>query len=133
MSTIASDLRALVRPIASLAMHARNARTHDERNLKAIADSLAKFGQQKPIVVASDGVVMAGNGTLQAAMRLGWSEIAVVTLAVPSDHPDARGYAVADNRSADLSTFDRDALLSEIDALRQVDADMPTLLGFTGG
>jgi len=115
---INSSLARLVRPTSALTLHANNARVHDERNIKAIADSLATFGQQKPIVIASDGVVIAGNGTLQAALRLGWSEIAVVELDVPSSDPLSRAYAIADNRTNDLSSFSRDALLSEIDALK---------------
>jgi len=118
MSKINSALARLVRPTSALTLHANNARVHDERNIKAIADSLATFGQQKPIVIASDGVVIAGNGTLQAALRLGWSEIAVVELDVPSSDPLSRAYAIADNRTNDLSSFSRDALLSEIDALK---------------
>ena len=49
-----------------------NARRHDKRNLQAIADSLNQFGQRKPIVVTADGIVLAGNGTLEAAKLLGW-------------------------------------------------------------
>lgn len=49
-----------------------------KKNIEAIKGSLAKFGQQKPIVVNKDNVVVAGNGTLEAARQLGWKEINVV-------------------------------------------------------
>ena len=58
-----------------------NVRKHDARNLEAIMNSLATFGQRKPIVVAkgTEGqlVVMAGNGTLEAARSLGWDKLTV--------------------------------------------------------
>lgn len=64
--------------IASLAFDPSNARKHSVKNLDAIKGSLAKFGQQKPIVI-SNGVVVAGNGTLEAARSLGWESIRAVT------------------------------------------------------
>ena len=68
--------------IAELSLDPTNARKHSDKNLSAIAASLNKFGQRKPIVVHR-GVVLAGNGTLEAAKSLGWSEIEVAE--VPAD------------------------------------------------
>ena len=53
--------------VDSLSADPANVRTHDKRNIDAIKASLRRFGQQKPIVVDGDGVVVAGNGTLAAA------------------------------------------------------------------
>jgi len=52
--------------IDDLDLDPRNARKHDAKNLKAIADSLEQFGQSKPIVVWGK-TVDAGNGTMAAA------------------------------------------------------------------
>lgn len=120
MSNVNAAIEHLLEEIAGLKLDPSNPRSHDERNLKAIADSLATYGQQKPIVVASDDVVVAGNGTVQAALRLGWSSIAVVRLSVPSTHPIALGYSIADNRAQDLSTFERGPLLDRVDLLRDI-------------
>lgn len=57
-------------PVASLRTDSKNARRHNERNIAAIKKSLEQFGQQKPIVIGRDGVVVAGNGTLVAAQSL---------------------------------------------------------------
>ena len=87
-----------------------NARKHDERNVQSIANSLKEFGQRKPIVInRKDGnVILAGNGTLEAAKRLGWTHIAGVFV---EDDPDtATGYAIADNRTSELATWDNDQL-----------------------
>lgn len=91
----------------------RNARKHDRENIEAIKASLERFGQQKPIVVSQDNIVIAGNGTLQAALELGWKSLAVVR----SDLKDWTGFALADNRTSDLSRWDDNvlaALLSEL-------------------
>lgn len=97
--------------IASLKFDPRNARKHDDRNIKAIMDSLNKFGQQKAIVVDDDNIVIAGNGTLEAAKRLGWDTIDVRRSGLKSD--EATAYAIADNRSAELAEWD-DPVLGDI-------------------
>jgi len=94
--------------VASLKFDPRNARKHDQRNIKAIKDSLTKFGQQKPIVVTTDGQVIAGNGTLAAAIELGWETIDVHWSALKTD--EAIAYGLADNRSAELAQWDDDNL-----------------------
>ncbi len=111
----APGLDAHLRSVADLALDPANARAHDEGNLHAIADSLARFGQQKPIVVAQDGTVLAGNGTLAAAKHLGWTSIAAITTDL--EGPEARGYAIADNRTAELAAWDFVRLSEELQAL----------------
>jgi hypothetical protein len=110
-----------------LAADPRNARAHDARSIKAIAESLDRFGQRKPIVVRR-GVVIAGNGQLAAAEALGWDRIAVVDGSDLSD-TDATAFGIADNRTAELSTWDTDIL-------KELMADLPTdvsiALGFDG-
>lgn len=93
----------------------QNVRAHDKRNIDAIAASLTRFGQQKPIVVDADGVVRAGNGTLDAARTLGWKEISVVRTTL--EDAEAVAYAVADNRTADLATWDEESLALVLDQL----------------
>jgi len=63
--------------IDTLIFDPANARKHNPKNIEAIKGSLARFGQQKPIVIDKNNVVIAGNGTLQAAKELGLDKIAV--------------------------------------------------------
>ena len=52
-------------PLASLHNDPANARQHGERNLQAITDSLARFGQVEPVVIQrSTQRVVGGNGRL---------------------------------------------------------------------
>jgi hypothetical protein len=88
--------------------------------------SYQTFGQRKPIVALKDGTVIAGNHQLEAAKRLGWTEMAVVT--VDDDDTTAKAYALADNKTADLGTYD-DELLANLLADVAVD---PELLNATG-
>jgi ParB family chromosome partitioning protein len=94
--------------IETIAMDPANARRHGPRNMAAIEGSLRRFGQQKPIVVDSRGVVRAGNGTLAAAKALGWKEIKIVRSDLPVTELTA--YAIADNRAAELAEWDQEVL-----------------------
>jgi hypothetical protein len=89
--------------IDSLQPDPANVRRHGERNLAAIVASLKRWGQQKPIVTDAAGVIRAGNGTWEAARRLGWTEIDRVV----SDLSGAElaAFAIADNRTAELAEW----------------------------
>ena len=117
------------RKISDLIPDPRNARTHDDKNLKAIAGSLDKFGQRKPIVVTTDGVILAGNGTVAAARTLGWSLIDVVVAPEDWDEATAKAFALADNRSAELAEWDTSVLASQLVELDSEGWDV-TELGF---
>lgn len=99
--------------ITDLSLDPKNARKHSARNLEAIAASLEKFGQRKPIVVHR-GVVLAGNGTLEAARSLGWTEIDVAEVPDDWDNDTAKAYALADNRSAELAEWDESELAKQL-------------------
>jgi ParB-like chromosome segregation protein Spo0J len=116
---IPESLRPLARPIADLKPDPQNARLHNERNLNAIKASLNKFGQQKPIVALPDGTVIAGNGTLEAAKSLGWTMIAVNVF--NGSAIEAKAYAIADNRTAELAEWDDLQLVETLEWLQQND------------
>jgi len=106
-----------------------NVRTHDSKNLDAIKGSLAKFGQQKPIVISAEGIVIAGNGTLAAAKALGWGALNVVRTNLTGS--DATAYAIADNRTADLAEWDNGALAEILSALQIEDESLVDAAGFS--
>lgn len=105
--------------IKDLTPDPQNARQHDDKNLKAIQGSLNQFGQRKPIVITEDGVIVAGNGTVEAAKRLGWLEIQAVR--VPGDWTpgQTKAFALADNRTAELATWSPEVLASQLVELEE--------------
>lgn len=109
-------------PLDTLILDPSNARKHSPKNLEAIKGSLAKFGQQKPIVVGKDNIVIAGNGTLEAARALGMSEIKVVRTDLQGF--EATAYAIADNRTGELAEWDAKVLKETLGELKKVDFDI---------
>jgi ParB-like chromosome segregation protein Spo0J len=109
-------------PIATLTADPRNARKHSEDNIRRIEQSLTAFGQQRPIVISKDNVVIAGNGTMEAARRLGWTTIGVVISRLSG--AEAAAFAVADNRTAETSSWDYEQLAA---TLREVESQGLTI------
>lgn len=133
-ANIAHQLRSLAVPVDNLAPDPENARHGD---VPAIRRSLTVFGQRKPIVVKQTGedlhgrptgVIIAGNHTYLGAIELGWSEIAAVF--VDDDTTTARAYALADNRTGELASWDEAQLSAHLDQLRTDEFDL-TALGWT--
>jgi site-specific DNA-methyltransferase (adenine-specific) len=121
--------------IDSLSADPANARKHGQRNLDTIAASLRRFGQQKPIVVDSHGVVRAGNGQLAAAKLLGWTEIRVVRSDLPPTELTA--FAIADNRTGELAEWDTEVLAgllsdSDLGDVGFTDEEMEKFIGKMG-
>ena len=115
--------------IDDLELDPNNARTHNEKNIKAICESLAQFGQRKPIVVNADDVVIAGNGTVEAARKIGLKTLDVVRVPADWSEEKIKAYALADNRTAELAAWSSDILISQLTELRDMDWDI-NALGF---
>lgn len=127
-SNVVDGLQSLCIPIHNLELLPNNPKHGD---VDAIARSLKTLGQHKPIVARrienSKGIVLAGNHTLQAALQLGWDEIAVVF--VDDDEQTGNARSLADNRTSDLGTYDNEALLNMIDSIE--DAELMQVVGYS--
>lgn len=124
-----SQLVVVEMKVGQLSADPANVRSHDEKNIAAIMVSLQTFGQQKPIVVDKSSVVRAGNGTLEAAKRLGWNEIACCVSQLVSTEMTA--YAIADNRTSELASWDRMQLASVLKELEYESSELMQATGFT--
>lgn len=91
----------------------RNPRIIPQAAVDAVARSIQAFGFRQPIVVDGNGVILAGHTRYKAAQQLGMTEVPVVWQTDITDI-QARGYRIADNKVAELSAWDRDALDAEV-------------------
>jgi ParB-like nuclease domain len=114
--------------IDSLTLDPNNAMGHPEDNIAAIAASLRRFGQQEPVLVDAAGKILAGNGTVLAAISLGWKKISI-TKSELTGH-DAVGYAIDDNQTARLSEWDQVPLANTLRSLQSEGFDVNDI-GFT--
>lgn len=111
-------------PVDTLKPDPNNARAHSDRQVARIADSIAAFGFNSPLLVDEEGGVLAGHARLLAAKRLGLKE--APTIALPHlDEARRRAFMIADNRLAELAAWDGVRLGLELEALNNLDLDFP--------
>lgn len=122
---IHESLKPLSQPISALRPLTGNPR---RGNVEAVKKSLQQFGQRKPIVAKRDGEVIAGNHTLQAITELGWPTVAVVY--VDDDQATARAFALADNRTSDLGSYDDELLATMLQETLKGGLDLLTATGY---
>ena len=98
---------------------ARNPRTHTEEQVAQIAASIVEFGWTNPVLVGADGVIIAGHARLQAARKLGLSDVPVIVLDHLSE-AQRRALVIADNQLALTGTgWDEELLRGLLVDLRQ--------------
>ena len=95
----------------------------------AVAASIREFGFRQPIVVDAQGVIICGHTRYKAALKLGL-ETVPVHVAKDLTPAQIKAYRIADNKSADLATWDYELLPIELTALQGMDFDIG-LLGFS--
>lgn len=114
--------------ITEIRPNPENARHHARRSIEAIRRSLKRFGQQRPIVIDRQGMILAGHGTHEAAKLLRWKSIAVIRSRLIGRQ--AIAYLISDNRIGDLSEWDARELRAQIDLLRAADQEIADDMGF---
>lgn len=100
---------------------------------EAIAASLEEFGQLKPVVVKlnDDGtaIIIAGNHTVEAARRLGWTQVAAVAV-TDMDDKRARAFALTDNRINELGSTNEELLHESLMTIADEYQDYLEILGW---
>lgn len=103
-------------PLDKLKPYERNARKHGDTDIDAIAASIKRFGFKDPIGVWGKDIIVEGHGRLLAAKKLNLAEVPIIRLDDLTDE-ERRGYALAHNKTAELSSWDENMVDSELDEL----------------
>jgi ParB-like chromosome segregation protein Spo0J len=115
--------------IDRLIPYAKNARTHSDAQIAAIAASIKEWGWTTPALVGEDGGLIAGHARILAARQLGIAEIPVMVAAGWSE-AQKRAYVLADNQLAITgSGWDPELLRLELGELNLAGFDL-SLTGF---
>lgn len=110
------ELKVEYLPVSSLKEYENNARKHGEEDIGAIVASIREFGFDDPIGIWKDNIIIEGHGRLMAAKQLGMETVPCIRLDHLTDE-QRRAYALAHNRTAELSGWDflvRDEELANI-------------------
>lgn len=115
-------MQIIYKPVQEIVPYAKNPRKNDDAVDKVI-ESIKEFGFRNPLILDSSGVVIAGHTRLKAAIKLGMSEVPCI-MADDLTPEKVRAYRIADNKSAEYSKWDFEALAAELDNLQKAGYDL---------
>lgn len=107
--------------IENLKPYEKNARKHQKEDVDTIKASIKEFGMCDPIGIWGEkNIIVEGHGRLMALKELGYEEVPCIRLDFLSDE-QRRAYALAHNKTAEMSNWDFDLLDSELDNILDID------------
>jgi len=116
------------RSIESILPYEKNPRINDGA-VPAVMESIKEFGFKIPIVLTANNVIVAGHTRIKAAMQMGMKEVPCV-IADDLSEEQIKAFRLADNKSAEIATWDEELLQQELSEI--LDIDM-TMFGFEDG
>lgn len=120
------DIKVEMMKVTDIKPYEKNPRYNDNA-VSAVAKSIQEFGFKTPIVVDKNNVIICGHTRWKASKLLGLEEVPVIKANDLSD-AKAKAYRIADNKTAELSSWDYDKLQEE---LRTIDSSDMLDFGFT--
>lgn len=102
-----------------------NPRIHSEKQITVLMASIKKFGFLTPIIVNEGGIILAGHGRLEAAIRLDLKEVPTM-VAHGLSKDQQRAFVLADNKIASMSTWDKPLLIEQFTLLLDVEFEIET-------
>lgn len=110
-------------PLADLQPHPSNPRNGDT---DAITESIRVNGVYRPLVVARDGTILAGNHSYASLMELGQAKANIVRLDIDPNSAAAKRIMLADNRTSDLGRYDDAGLLTLLQEVNETESLLGT-------
>lgn len=107
-------------PLEELVPYAGNAKEHPQWQIEQIAASIDEFGNNDPIAIDENGVIIEGHGRLLALKELGYDKAEVIRLGHLTDE-QKRAYILAHNQLTLNSGFDPEQLARELAAIEEID------------
>ena len=102
--------------VKDLIPYANNSRTHSDEQINQVAARIKEFGFTNPVLIDSDGGIIAGHGRVMAAKKLGLDEVPCIELSHLTK-AQRKAYVIADNKLGELSEWNFDALRLEIEEI----------------
>ena len=99
----------------------KNPRKISDKAVGVVAESIKEFGFKNPILVDSDGVIIAGHTRRLAALKLELQQVPVIVCDDLTEQ-QVKALRLADNKTAEFSEWDADVLDAEL--LEVTDLDM---------
>ena len=93
-----------------------NAKLHPPEQIEQIKKSIQEFGNNDPIAIDENGVIIEGHGRYEALKELGFKEIEVIRL-THLNGQQKKAYILAHNKLTMNTGFDFNMLSLELDSI----------------
>ena len=109
-------------PLEVIRKNPRNARVHNERQIAKLAGSIAAFGFVVPVIVDEKNLLLCGHARVAAAEKTGIADVPAIPIRHLSE-AQKRAFIIADNRLAELASWNEQILKEELSFLDEVAVD----------
>lgn len=99
--------------IENLKEYDNNAKIHTEEQINQICESIKQFGNNDPIAIDENDIIIEGHGRLYALKKLGYEEVEVIRLSHLNEQ-QKKAYILAHNKLTMNTDFDLDKLKLEL-------------------
>ena len=106
-------------PITAIRPYENNAKIHTPEQIEQIKKSIVEFGNNDPIAIDGDGVIIEGHGRLMALQELGYTEVEVIRLGHLNEE-QRKAYTLVHNKLTMNTGFDLDILAAELRAIETI-------------
>lgn len=108
--------------ISEVRPYENNPRKITEEAIQKVAASIREFGFKQPIIIDKNNVIIAGHTRLKAAEFLGLETVPVIR-ADDLTPEQVKAYRLADNKVAEATDWDMNALDKELAEILDIDMD----------
>lgn len=109
--------------INELVAYENNAKEHPREQIEQIKNSILDFGNNDPIAIDENNIIIEGHGRYEALKELGYKEIEIIRLAHLTEE-QKKAYRLVHNKLTMNSGWDFEKLEEELRELNFSDIDM---------
>ena len=106
--------------LKSILEYENNAKLHPQEQIEQIKKSILEFGNNDPIAVDENNIIIEGHGRYHALKQLGYDEVEIIRLTHLSDE-QKRAYILAHNKLTMNTDFDIEMLEVELESIEEID------------
>ena len=119
---MSEELQIVYKDINDLQMYENNPRKNSDA-VQYVANSIQQFGFKVPIIIDKNNMIVCGHTRYKAARRLKMAKVPCI-MADDLDEDQIRAFRLADNKVAEMATWDYDRLEQEFMLIDPLEFDI---------
>lgn len=106
--------------LTKIKMYENNAKKHPQEQVEQIKKSIQEFGNNDPIAIDENNVIIEGHGRYLALKQLGYKTAECIRITDLTDE-QKRAYILVHNKLTMNTGFDADKLAQELEKIKSID------------